>query len=58
MADPVTTSRSPPWTVRGTPTRSPPTPHDVDPRFVVQHNAATALVAKPGARPDLSADLL
>jgi AcrR family transcriptional regulator len=31
-------------------------PHDVDPRYVVQHNAAKALVGKPGARPDMSVD--
>jgi AcrR family transcriptional regulator len=31
-------------------------PQEVDPRYVVVHNAATAFVGKPGARPDLSAD--
>lgn len=30
-------------------------PRDEDPRYTVQHTAATALVAKPGARPGLSA---
>ncbi|MEU4328542.1 TetR/AcrR family transcriptional regulator [Nonomuraea dietziae] len=31
-------------------------PHDVDPRYVVQQGAAKALVAKPGARAELSAE--
>ncbi|WP_201294882.1 MULTISPECIES: hypothetical protein [unclassified Nocardiopsis] len=31
-------------------------PRDGDPRYTVQRAAATALVAKPGARPGLSAD--